>query len=594
MEHAHQLVFIGSVLLLASIVMGVLSTRIGAPLLVAFLGLGMAAGPSGLGLAVHDPRTIYLVGCVALALILFDGGLHTRGRVFRLALAPASLLATLGALLTALITGIGAMFLLHLDWLHGGLIGAIVSSTDAAAVFLLLHQRGRGISERIAATLETEAGINDPVAVFLTVTLVAAMAGAARSPADLMLFLLRQAVLGAAIGLGGAFVLVQLVNRLRVSAGLYPIVIMAGALAIFAGTQMVDGSGYLAVYIAGIICGNLHLRSGQAITRFHEAMGWLAQLVLFIMLGLMVEPRLLLPVVPAGLAIALVLTLVARPVAVFLCLTPFRFSLQEQIFVAWVGLRGAVPIFMAMIPQFAGLPHPEVYFQVAFVVVLTSLILQGWTIAPAAHWLRLDLPGDPAPADRLDLAVAAESAREMAAWRVAPGSPALDRPWADLRLPAAIRVVAVLRDKTVMDAARLERLRPGDVVMALAPDDTIELGNRIFAERPAAEAAAAMLGDFTVDPATKLAALADLYGLPAPEDELDLSVGSFVARHLGRAPVIGDRVQLGEVDLHVRRLDGERIAEIGLALEHMKVPFEGLSSWPRLARLFARMPQSPP
>jgi cell volume regulation protein A len=434
MEQAHELVLAGSALLLTGILAGVLSTRLGAPLLLALLALGMAAGRTGLGPELHDPRATYLIGCVAIALILFDGGLHTRGRVFRLAVAPASLLATLGSLVTCVVTGAAATLLLHLSWLQGGLIGAVVSSTDAAAVFLLLHQRGRGISERIAAMLETEAGINDPVAVFLTVTLVAVLSGAARSPLGLSLFLLRQASVGLAAGLLGAWVLVQLVNRLQVSSGLYPILVMAGALAIFGGTQMLDGSGYLAVYVAGILCGNLHLRSGQTITRFHEAMGWLAQLVLFIMLGMMVSPTALLPNLAAALGISAVLALVARPLAVWLSLLPFRFTVQERLFVSWVGLRGAVPVFMAMIPQFAGLPHSEIYFQVAFVVVLTSLLFQGWTIAPAARWLKLALPGEPETAQLLDIDIAADSAREVAAWRVAADSPALDRPFEALHL----------------------------------------------------------------------------------------------------------------------------------------------------------------
>ncbi|HLY57217.1 MAG TPA: potassium/proton antiporter [Stellaceae bacterium] len=586
MEQAHQFVLIGSVLLIAGILAGVLSTRIGAPLLVAFLGLGMAVGPSGLGLTLRDPGTTYLIGCIALALILFDGGLHTRGRVFRLALAPATVLATLGALMTAAITGVGAMAFLHLDWRQGGLIGAIVSSTDAAAVFLLLHQRGSAISERLGATLETEAGINDPTGVFMTVTLVALLSGvAARSPADLGLFLLRQAALGLVIGVAGGTAMVQLVNRLNISAGLYPILVMAGALAIFGGTQMVDGSGYLAVYVAGILCGNLHLRSSQTITRFHEAMGWFAQLVLFIMLGLMVTWSRLLPTLPAALGISAVLALVARPVAVFLCLTPFQFRLQEQLFVAWVGLRGAVPIFMAMIPQFAGLPHSEIYFQVAFVVVLSSLLLQGWTVAPAAKWLHLDLPEEPEAAERLDLAIANESAREVAAWRVAAGSPALDRPFPALRLPTSARVIAVLRDDVVMDREKLEYLQPGDVVMALAPDEAIEPANRLFAER---RREAAVLGHFAVDAATPMGTLVELYGLPAPDTDMGLDVGAFVRRRLHRSPVVGDRVQLGTVDLVVRRLDGDRIIEIGIVLEHEHVPFEELALGDRFRLLLKR------
>jgi cell volume regulation protein A len=590
MQQAHELVFISSMLLLAGIMAGMLSTKIGAPLLLAFLGLGMAAGHNGLGLELPDTESAYLVGSAAVALILFDGGLRTPQRVFRLALGPASLLASLGVLVTATIAGIAAILFLHLDLLRGGLIGSIVSSTDAAAVFLLLHQRGRDINARIAATLETEAALNDPVAVCLTVTLVAMLGGqsAGHGPLDLLLFVVRQAGFGIAIGLAGGFLLVQMINRLPASAGLYPVMVMAGALAVFAGTQLAEGSGYLAVYLAGLVCGNIHHRSSQAIARFHDAMAWLSQLVLFIMLGLMIDIWEVLPMVPAGLGIALVLMLLARPTAIWLCLTPFRFTVPERLFVAWVGLRGAVPIFLAMIPKLAHLPMPELYFQVAFVIVLASLLLQGWTVAAAARWFRLELPGGSASGLRFDLDVGAENAREMAAWRVGAGSPALDQPFELLTLPRDAKIIAVLRDGVVMERAQLDRLQPNDVVMALAPDHTVAAADRLFSPRPKNRAAEA-LGDFVLAPDVPMATLIDLYGLPGSVGDRAKTAGSFVRDRLGHRAVVGDRVHLGLVDLIVRRLDGDRIDEIGVALEPEKIPFEGISLRWRARRMLRRL-----
>ena len=577
MEQAHELIFIGSLLLLAGIIAGMLSSRIGAPLLLAFLGLGMAAGPDGLGLHVSDSSGAYLIGSVALALILFDGGLHTQRRVFRLAFGPSASLATLGVALTAGVTALPAHFLLGLDWLPAALIGAIVSSTDAAAVFLLLHQRGRDISHRVAATLETEAGFNDPVAVFLTITIVTALSGkTSQSAADIGLFLLREGALGTGFGLLGGMALVWLVNRLPVAAGLYPILVMAGALSLFAGTQMVDGSGFLAVYLAGLICGNSRMRASQTITRFHEGMAWLSQLILFIMLGLMVVPRHLLPQVPAALGVALLLIFVARPLAVWICLAPFRFTVQERLFIAWVGLRGAVPIFLAMIPRLDGLAGPETYFHVAFIVVLASLVLQGWTIAPAARWLRLELPDEPAHGQHLDLGLVADSSREISAWRVASGSPASDRLFEGLPLPRMVRLVSVLRDGTVMEMAKLDRLNPGDMVLAVAPPESQEAMDRLFAPRPKREPAAS-LGDFVLDPAVAMATVVDLYGLPGTLADRARTAGEFLRKRLGREPVIGDRVHLGLVDLIVRRMEGDRIAEIGVVLDPVRDPLEGFS-----------------
>jgi cell volume regulation protein A len=589
MEHAHELVFIGALLLLAGIVAGMVSSRIGAPLLLAFLGLGMAAGEGGLGLHVADTGTTYLIGSAALALILFDGGLHTQRRVFKLALGPSLALATIGVGVTAGIIAVAAYFFMGIGWIEAGLIGAIVSSTDAAAVFLLLHQHGRDVSHRVTATLETEAGFNDPVAVFLTITLVSMLADhGTRSTVETLLFLVRQASIGTAVGLVGGWALVQLVNRLPVTAGLYPILVMSGVMALFGGTQLADGSGFLAVYLAGLICGNSRLRASQTIARFHEGMAWLSQLVLFIMLGLMVVPRHLLPQAPAALGVALVLLFLARPAAVWLCLTPFRFTIPERLFIAWVGLRGAVPIFLAMIPNLNGLPHAEIYFHIAFITVLTSLILQGWTIAPAARWLRLELPEEAAEAQHLDLELAADMARSILAWRVAGGSPAIDRPFDALPWPHELRLVAVLREGVAMDKDKIDRLHPGDVVMALAPDHAAEAADRLFAPRPRLGGKPGSLGDFVLDPAVPMATVVDLYGLPASIADRAKPAGIFLRQRLGRVPVVGDRVHLGLVDLIVRRLDGDIIAEIGVALEPERDPFESLSIRRRLRTLIRR------
>jgi potassium/hydrogen antiporter len=590
MEQAHEFVFIGSLLLLAGIIAGMVSTRIGAPLLLAFLGLGMAAGPDGLGLHAGDNGTAYLIGSTALALILFDGGLHARRRVFRLAFGPAVSLATIGVALTAGITALPAHFLLGLDWLQAGLIGAIVSSTDAAAVFLLLHQRGRGISERVAATLEIEAGFNDPVAVFLTITLVETLSThGAHSAVATGLFLARQALIGTGLGLAGGWALVHLVNRLPVTAGLYPILVLVGTLCLFSGTQMAGGSGFLAVYLAGLICGGSRLRASQIITRFHEGMAWLSQLVLFIMLGLMVVPRHLLPQVPATLGVVLVLVFIARPLAVWLCLTPFRFTVQERLFIAWVGLRGAVPIFLAMIPSLEGLPQAETYFHVAFIVVLASLVLQGWTIAPAARGLRLDLPSEPTPGQHLDLGIVADSSREISAWRVAAGSPAAERTFDALPLADAVRLVSVLREGVVMERDKLDRLHPGDLVLAVVPPETQDNVDRLFAARSQRDPADSALGDFVLDPAVMMATVIDLYGLPGTLADRAKPAGAFLRQRLGREPVVGDRVHLGLADLIVRRLDGDRIAEIGVMLDPVRDPLDSLSIRRRLQSLVIRL-----
>ena len=390
-----QLIFVGALLVAASILLVMISSRIGAPLLLVFLGIGMLAGEDGIGgIPFSDFRLTYLVGSVALAIILFDGGLRTPRSAFRIALAPAASLATVGVLVTAVIAGVIACWALQVGWLTGLLIGATIASTDAAAVFLLLHARGTEIAKRVSATLEVESGMNDPMAIFLTIACIEWMttAQAPISPLHIAGIFAMQMLGGTAIGIGGGFGLLWLINRVEIAAGLYPILAAAAALTVFAGAQLIDASGFLAIYLTGLVLGNNRHRAQQVISRFHDGLAWLSQITMFLLLGLLVTPSALFADWRAEIAIALALIFVARPAAVFLALAPFRFDLRERSFIAWVGLRGAVPIFLASIPVMAGIPDGMTIFNVAFVVVIASLLLQGWTIAPAARFLGLELP----------------------------------------------------------------------------------------------------------------------------------------------------------------------------------------------------------
>ncbi|HZS83638.1 MAG TPA: potassium/proton antiporter [Stellaceae bacterium] len=589
MDFAHRWLLAAALLIIASILAGKLSSRVGAPLLLVFLGLGMVAGEEGLGgigfgesatggIAIRDVHTAYLIGSAALTLILLDGGIRTRRASFRLALWPSLALATFGVVITAAITGLVAAPVLGMSWLGGFLVGAILASTDAAAVFLLLHQRGGRTSERLDATLEVESGINDPVAVFLTASLVGLIAtGASPSGIEIAGDLAREMGLGLVIGAGGGVLLLRLVNRLDLAAGLYPILVLAGALAIFAGTQLAEGSGYLAVYLTGIILGNARLRAARLIGRFIDGMAWLAQIVLFLMLGLFVSPSSLLSEAGPALVVALALMLVARPVAVWLCLTPFRFTLPERAFIAWVGLRGAVPIFLAMFPLLAGLPGSASFFNVAFIAVLASLALQGWTVAPALRWLGLELPAVGDESERLDFDLPAGHGREVAVYRVAAGAPALAHDFATLPLPPRSRVIAVLREGVVQHRESLERLLPRDLVFAIVPPESFERLDRLFATgRRGTAAPRDPLGDLPLDAAAKVGEIADLYGLPAAVEDRDKPLAGFMRRRLHRSPSVGDRIHFGGVDLVVRAVAGDRITEVGLDLEPRALPFERL------------------
>ncbi|MEY8878277.1 MAG: potassium/proton antiporter [Leptothrix sp. (in: b-proteobacteria)] len=388
-------------LVFASLLAGMLSARIGFSFLLVFLIAGMLAGEDGPGgWLFGDFRLSFWVGNVALAVILLDGGLRTSFVTFRTGLKPSLLLATLGVLLSALLTGCAAMWLLDLDWRLGLLLGAIVGSTDAAAVFALLKRSGVTLNERVAATLEIESGMNDPMAVFLTLSCIGLIVGTepggavgAATLQGLLVSLALQFGLGSAAGLLAGALLAGLLRRLPAPGGaVLALLLVSGGLGLFALTGLLHGSGFLAIYLFGMVLAN---RAGEGVRAALDAMdgyAWLAQAIMFLLLGLLVTPSSVLQIAGPALGIAAVLMLLARPAAVWLCLAPQRFEAREVWFIAWVGLRGAVPIVLAIFPLMAGVAGAMSLFNAAFVVVLISLLLQGSTIGWAARRLGVVLP----------------------------------------------------------------------------------------------------------------------------------------------------------------------------------------------------------
>jgi cell volume regulation protein A len=389
-------------LVFLSVLTGLFSARIGFSFLLVFLLSGIVAGEDGLGgYRFDDYRLSFWVGNLALAVILLDGGLRTAYATFRTGLRPAALLATLGVVVCAGITALAAVLFVGLDWRTAWLLGAIVGSTDAAAVFALLTRSGVTLNERVAATLEIESGVNDPMAVYLTLALIALLApgaGAGSGWALMATAFVQQFGWGALAGVAGGFGMAALLRRVAsrdAGGGILALLVGAGGLSIFAATGLVGGSGFLAVYLFGLIVAN---RAADAVRPTLAAMdgyAWLAQAGMFLLLGLLVTPSTMLQSLLPSLAVALALIFVARPAAVWLCLLPFRFSRQEVWFISWVGLRGAVPIVLALFPLLAGTPHAGLLFNIAFVVVLASLLTQGTTIGLVARKLGVALP-DPA------------------------------------------------------------------------------------------------------------------------------------------------------------------------------------------------------
>lgn len=384
-------------LLLLSVIASKAFGRMGIPALLLFLGIGMLAGSDGPG-GIHfdNPWLAQSLGVVALTFILFAGGMDTDWESVRKVLGIGVGLSTVGVAVTAGLVGWFATAALDMSWLDGLLIGAIVSSTDAAAVFAVMRSRYVSLRGILKPLLELESGSNDPMAVFLTIGMISLITGASGSPLDLVPMFIRQMVLGGAIGYGIGKLMVLLVNRLHLEyEGLYPVLTLSFVLFTYSGSTWLGGNGFLAVYLAGLMMGNSEFVHKRSLTRFHDGLAWLMQITMFLALGLQVFPTQLVPIAGTGLFLALFLMFVARPVAVYATLAFTQLSMREKTMVAWVGLRGAVPIILATFPLLAEVPQATSTFHLVFFIVLTSVLLQGTSIPIVARWLGVDEPLSP-------------------------------------------------------------------------------------------------------------------------------------------------------------------------------------------------------
>ncbi|MGD1807256.1 potassium/proton antiporter [Dapis sp. BLCC M126] len=395
--------FIGAgVLLLAGIIASKAANKLGVPALLLFLLVGMLAGSEGIGgIEFDNPMQARLIGDLALTLILFAGGLDTNWTKIRPVLWKGLTLSTVGVGITALLLGSFAWFMLEsftnfnigpegITWSEGLLLGAIISSTDAAAVFSVLKTSNLGLKGDLQPLLELESGSNDPMAVLLTIQIVEILSTGDTSIIKLLTSLLLQIGVGGAFGYGMGRAIVWVVNHLRLSSqGLYPVATLAMAMLTYGITDLFGGNGFLAVYIAGVVMGNFRFIYSETIRSFHDGLSWLMQIVIFLTLGLLVFPSRLLPVASVAIVIAIFLIFIARPVSVFISFAFSRYRLREKLFISWVGLRGSVPIVLATFPITAGISDADNIFNVVFFIVLTSVLLQGLTLAPAARWLGL-------------------------------------------------------------------------------------------------------------------------------------------------------------------------------------------------------------
>ena len=560
-----QFILLAAVLILIGIASSKLSARLGLPVLVLFLLIGMLAGDSGIGgISFDNPGAAHALGTLALAMILFDGGLQTPIASIKKVWKPASLLATVGVLITAAITGLAAAYVLDLPLMEGLLLGAIVGSTDAAAVFSLLRNAGIHIRQRLKATLEIESASNDPMAIFLTVGLLEVLVNGMEPGTGLLQLFVMQMGVGAAVGLGVGWASVQIINRIHLAAsGLYPVMVAACGLLAFGLAANLDGSGFLAIFIAGVVVGNSRFVFQRSTFLFHDGLAWLSQITMFVVLGLLINPPSLLEVWLEGLIIAAVLVLIARPLAVVPILAPLGFNAREITLVSWVGLRGSVPIILAIFPLIFGLPGAELIFNVVFFVVLISATIQGSTLPLVARKLGLTEKPPATPAATLEITALGDVDADIVEYTLGANSRAVGRRLSQMALPDGTVVAMITRKNEVIPPRGSTGLLSGDHLFVVLRPETRPFVDLVFSQALESASNALPGNELRLKGSTSVKDILCGYGIDL-QSEGEQSLDTLMRERLNVEPEVGSSMTLNGTTLCIRDMIGPRIVTVGL------------------------------
>lgn len=464
-----------SILLLISIVLSKSLGRYGIPALILFIGVGMVAGSEGIGnIHFNDPGLAQSLGTVALTIILFSGGLDTRWETTKPILWRGVMLSTIGVFVTALLLGLFVWYITDFTLFEALLLGSIVSSTDAAAVFSILRSKSIGLKHNLRPTLEFESGSNDPMAYFLTVsfTYLVLHQGEASIWSLVPMFFLQMSI-GAAMGIAMGRIMVWVINRIALpQEGLYPALTLGMVIFTYAFTTVVKGNGFLAIYIAGVILGNRNFIHRGSLVRFYDGLAWLMQIMMFLTLGLLVFPSQMIPVLGTGVLISLFLMLVARPASVFLSMIPFRSTFRDKVYISWVGLRGAVPIVFATYPMLAGVEKSTMMFNIVFFIVLTSVMLQGTTLTQVARWLRLSRRDRALKRLQLGDEMGYDMKNALVEIELTPDSLSTGKSIVELQFPKSSLIVLINRGGKYVTPNGATVLEPNDKLLVMIDNDS--------------------------------------------------------------------------------------------------------------------------
>jgi cell volume regulation protein A len=574
MEQLNNIMLIVGILLCCSIFASRLSSIMGLPVLLLFLVLGMICGEHGfiLHISFNNYSMAYYVANLALAVIIFDGGCQTSFFTFKTCSKPAVILSTLGVFITTIIVGCAAYYLFKLPFFESMLVGCIIGSTDAGAVFSLLGDNGVSLKNKVQGPLEIESATNDPMAIFLTITVMEIIkssvgtddAGGGFPFANALIFFIKQFSFGIVAGIIFGYLGRTLLNVISIPNGLYSLLVLGVALTGFAVTSIVDGSGFLAIFIIGMIIGNTNIRQLNYIRPVQDGYTWLSQICLFLMLGLLVNPPDLVQHSVNGLIIAAIMAFVARPIAVFLCLKPlFKFTTSELLFMSWVGLRGSVPIVLAIYPIMNDIPHGDIFFNIAFVVVIFSLLVQGATILPVAKFFDVYAPSSTTPVSKGQMGIAIDDDYEIFNYEIKHKA-FHNVLLSDIKFPNRTMIASIFRTGQVIHPVSKLRLKKGDIISIIGHSDDELLLNAIFnGETPIRKNHYQYFGDILLSGELNMTEVAEKYGLIITSRESELTLADFMSYHLGGIPTVGERLTIIDCRFTVCEVFGAQIVKVG-------------------------------